>query len=524
MHRPTSLALTALLTLALAAPAVLLPARAGAASQNAGGDWRRGYPGLTGTLVATPQNMLPATLFLQVGGTTIPVVITAATAVSDANGNSLSLTAMVDGDTLRIDGPTDQSGQVDATLVQDLSQPTSSPTAVPSTYQASGTLAAAYPNLLCLQNASVAGGAIAPNAAVASPCPSNDLSVYVTSTTSIENASGAGIAVTSLAFNDSLTATGSLVSGLFTASLVLDLTQSVTTVPTLTYQVSGTLAVAYSSVLCLQNANVSSGTLSPNALVSSPCPSNELAVYLTSATSFVNAGDTAITASGLNVNDSLAATGTLSNGQFTASQVQDLTLVTPTPTATPALSTSYQVTGAVATNYGSILCLQNVSVTGSTISPNAVINGPCPSNDLAVYVTGSTSVVNASNTGLAATAVSVNDTVMATGTVSNGQFVATLVQDVTQSTTVNQSSSLTLVGTVQSYNFTGRNHSITIRVSQGAMRGTYTISVQGSAQVLARSGSHTKYTALRKGQTVTFTAPYAAHGHRWGAITRIQIH
>ena len=94
----------------------------------------------------------------------------------------VALAAMVDGDTLQVSGALDQAGQIDASLVQDMSQ-TTQPT--PYSYQVTGTLATVAAGLLCLQNASATGGVIAPNALATTLCADGDLPVIYTSNTEL---------------------------------------------------------------------------------------------------------------------------------------------------------------------------------------------------------------------------------------------------------------------------------------------------------------------------------------------------
>jgi hypothetical protein len=314
MRRTLALAVTAALAL-LAALGTFLPAGTEAAPAAA-------YSSISGTLVATPQSTLPATLLLQTGGQTISVVVSTYTQVIDASGNALSLSAMSDGDGLNVTGTTNQSGGIDATTVQDLSQNVGTPP------------------------------------------------------------------------------------------------------PSAQYTVSGTLATEFSGGLCLQNASVVSGGASPNVATASPCPYGELPVYL-GATTFEDANGNAITLSNLQANDTLRATGVLSGGVFTASLVQDL-----------SQSTSATVVS-----------------TPVTVTPIAT----------------------------------------------------------------------TLVGTVQSTSFNGRNRCFTIDVQQGAVTGAVTICLQSRSQVLLNNAGTDKYTAIRRGQTVTVVGMYNRHTHRWTSTQRVRI-
>ncbi len=364
---------------------------------------------ITGTLVATPQTTLPATLLIQSGDRTVSVVVTADTQVEDSAGNALSLTLLSDGDNLRVTTIANRQGgrgrgqstAIDATVVQDLSQPISptQPTS-PTSLVVTGTLAGEFTNGLCLQNAGVTNGGISPSAVTANPCPTGDVAVYLASGATIENAGGTVITITSLLLNDSLQAMGTVTNGQFTATMVQDLTQSAAPMPT-TYQlvVTGTLAAEFANGLCLQNISVTNGAVSPATGAASPCPSGDLPVYLAGGATIENNAGTAIVVTSLLLNDSLQATGTVNNGQFSASVVQDLSQATaPVPTA-------YQLvaTGTLAGEFTNGLCLQNTSVTNGAISPAAVTASPCPSGDLPVYLASGATFENAGGRRLPST-------------------------------------------------------------------------------------------------------------------------
>ncbi len=725
MRRMITRVAIAVLTL-VALPAALLPATTYASAPaarhwgpGAGSQWS-----VTGTLVATPQSTLPATLFIQVDNNTIPVNITSSTRVEDASGNALSPSSMVDGDTLRVSGPEDQSGQIDARLVQDTSQSSGTTGA---SYQVTGTLAAVYTgsDLLCLANTSVVSGSINSNDVTSSSCPSGDLAVYYSESTSFENASSTTITVGMLAPGDSLSVTGTLSSGQFTATLAQDTTQTTST--TYNYEVTGTVAAVYtgsyviclanasvvsgsigsnaltntlcpsddlavyytsgttfesasgiaitigtlatgdsltvtgtvtssqftatlvqdttqtstttynyevtgtveavdtgSYVICLANASVVSGSITTNALTNTLCPSDDLAVYYTSGTTFENASGTAITVGTLANGDSLTVTGTVTSSQFTATIAQDTTqssatayayeaigaladvytgsdvlcLASPsvvsgstsptslTDTACPSgdlavyytgsttfenasgtaitigtLATgdsltvtgivsgnvltaslvqdttqttstayNYQVTGTLALVYTSsnLLCLANASVVSGSIGANALTSTACPTDDLAVFFASSSAFENASGTAIGVGTLVSGDSLSVSGTISNSQFTAALVQDATRSGTTSSSTSdtaqYTLVGTVQSLNFSGRNRSVTFRVLQGSMRGLYTVTLPANAQVLTHTNGKSRFTAIRRGQTLTITGTFNRRSHRWMVIARVQIH
>jgi hypothetical protein len=304
----------------------------------------------------------------------------------------------------------------------------------------------------------------------------------------------------------------------------------VSTPTSVQYAVGGTLATEFSGGLCLQNASVVSGGASPNVATASPCPYGELPVYL-GATTFEDANGNAITLGNLQIGDSLQATGVLSGGIFTASLVQDLSQNVSTPT-----SVQYAVGGTLATEFSGGLCLQSASVLSGGAIPNVATTSPCPSGELPVYL-GATTFENASGTAIALGNLQIGDSLQATGVLSGGIFTASLVQDLSQSTTTASATTsvstpvtvtpvaTTLVGIVRSTSFSGGNRCFTLQVQQGgAVSGTVTICLQGRSQVLLHNASKGKYTAIRRGQTVTVVGLYNRHTHKWTSTDRVRIH
>ncbi len=145
------------------------------------------------------------------------------------------------------------------------------------------------------------------------------------------------------------------------------------------------------------------------------------------------------------------------------------------------------------------------------MSPAAVAVNPCPSGDVPVYLASGAVIENAGGTAIAFASLQLNDSLQATGTVSNGQFSASSVQDLTQ-TVVNNSSNpptnnnfnqntlTTVVGTIQTCHFSGRNSYFTIKVNQGTLRGMFTIYVQNSTQILGKRSHRTKTSSLYAGR------------------------
>jgi hypothetical protein len=323
-------------------------AAAHASSNNGNGNQNT----ISGTLVATPQSTLPATLMLQSGSQTLAVVVTSSTQVTDDNGNTLSLSSMTDGDSLQVvgagsgqpgsgQGPSgpgnggqsrnhDQwrgkqssqhagttSNKITAASIVDLSVSSSSG----SGYTVNGTLDEAYSGVLCLSSASVTS-AIRKLETTTNPCASADMPVYVSSSTTYEDVNAATILLTALSTGDSLTITGVLSSGSFEATLVQDLSETSTTTTTAT--VTGTLDEQYSGVLCLSSASVTTSDLKLHQTADTVCSTGDLPVYVTSSTAYENSSSTTVTLSDLATGDSLSVAGTISDGEFAATTVQDL--------------------------------------------------------------------------------------------------------------------------------------------------------------------------------------------------------
>lgn len=198
---------------------------------------------VTGTLVAAPHAD-QSTLLLQVSGRTLPVVITSSTRIVDRASQPLSLTALHDGDTLRVTG-TASSARFIASVVQDLSRQ-----AAPSTYKVTvqGVLAtspstASPPVTLCLSGARVTSSSVKnPRVATASPCVSGQLPVAVNTTTHFAGREGHALALSALRAGNTLRVTGTVAGGHLTASGIKDLSVVRVAHPLLTVAPASTLA------------------------------------------------------------------------------------------------------------------------------------------------------------------------------------------------------------------------------------------------------------------------------------------
>jgi hypothetical protein len=498
-----------------------------------------------------------------------PVYLSGSTTFTDKNGAPITPTNFSIGDTLLVNGSISggvwnntnneyDQGEFVAATVQDLSYPTTTPPPPPPPptypFQVTGVLAAEYNNVLCLQNAGVTNNAVTPNTWAYNPCPTGDLPVYVTVSTTFTDKNGATITLSALRIGDTLQANGNItngqwnstynsqtpniyIGGQFVAATVQDLSLPTATPPppppTYPFQVTGVLAAEYSNVLCLQSASVTNNAVTPNSWSYNPCPTGDLPVYVTVGTSFQDKNGATITLSALQIGNTLQASGNITNGQwnstynaqtpniyiggqFVASLVQDLSLpVNPPP---PPPTYPFQVTGVLAAEYNNVLCLQSASVTSNVATPNTWATNPCPNGELPVYVTGSTTFENAWGNSVSVNALHINDRLRATGTLSNGQFTASDVKD------LSNHSFLTLVGRILSCHFTGDSKYFIIRVETGSVRGTLTVYIRGNMQFTNNHQARTQYTVLHRGQVVTLQGAYDSSQHHWTMTSKVIIH
>ena len=388
---------------------------------------------ITGTVVATPQPTPPTTLLVQVGGQTIAVMVSYGTLVTRGDNTTVALNQLNDGDTVQISGNSLANGAIDAFQVVDLSLPMVTPTPqppLPLTLQ--GTLASVLSGpILCLVNASVTGNALQPRAQFVGPCSSGQQPVYVTGTTQYLLSDGSATSLGKLLGGDTLQVVGTLANGQFTASLIRDLSQSTPTPtpqPPVALKVIGILASEPNgTTLCLQLTGVSSNALSPNAQYC-PAPS-QLPVLLTGTTQYQLSDGTAASLGSLRIGETLLIAGVLANGQFTASQVTDLSQSTPPPPVALTLTGTL-----VSQQGGTLLCLLNTSVTGSALQPRAQIVGPCSSGQQPVYVNAATQYSLSDGTGAGLSSLHPTDNLQVTGLIANGQFTATQIKNLSQAT------------------------------------------------------------------------------------------
>ena len=481
-------------------------------------------PSITGILVATPQSTPPATLLLQVGGQTLPVLLTADTRVLRRYSQPFSLAQLRDGDTLRVVGDPNASGGITASLVEDLSAPISPPPP-PVTTQATGILAAA-PNpitvppsgILCLAKAQIQSSGIQSNVAVVSPCPTGQLPVYLTPGTRIVRRYGEASGLDDLSAGDTLQVTGSFVNAQFTASVVRDLsvqedyttlsgtvqnvlaTGGVTNVTVSVTKVEATYPpFSVGATLVLPLANSDSPVCTAPTAIQLPC------TRVTTGTGTTNgyvAGtiqpSAMITARGL-YNTQL--------GHFIA--ITTITIYNPAPPATQT------VKGVLAStpNLSSapvVLCLKNTQVQNTLIRPNVAVVSPCANGQLPVYVTSATRIVRRYGESSALDELRPGDTLQATGAFVNAQFTASLVKDLSISK---------LVGTVGYISFTTNPTYFTLQVP-GTTR-PFTIYVQADTQISVNGNTSNQVTVLNPGQTVTVLGIYNRSTHSINPTFRV---
>jgi hypothetical protein len=323
------------------------------------------------------------------------------------------------------------------------------------------------------------------------------------------DANGAALALTALQVGDSLRVTGTLSASQFSASQVQDLSQSASTV------ITGTLVATPQSTL-------------PTTLLLQ-VGAQTLPVGLTTSTQVEDSAGNPLSLTALQDGDSLRVT-TTSATSTTASLVQDLSQ--PASTVWPSQLT---VTGTLAAQFSSGLCLQKAAVTTNVATPAIPTASPCPSGELPVYLVSGATIQDAGGAALALTALQVGDSLQVTGTLSASQFSASQVQDLSQlignnsstsptSATSNQPIFTTLVGTIVSCHFRGRSLYFTMRVQQGSIKGLFTISLQGNTQVLGKRSHRAMTAVLHAGQVVTVKGWYNRHNHRWSRTQQVSIH
>ena len=468
-------------------------------------------PSITGTLVATPQSTLPATLLLQVGGQTLPVLLTTNTRVQDRNEQPLALAALHDGDTLQVVGEPNASGGITASLVEDTSTPVIDPPP-PATTEVTGYLAAA-PNpvtsppsgILCLAKAQVKFTAIQSNVAVVSPCPTGQLPIYLTSATRIVRRYGEGSGLDELSAGDALQVSASYANAQFTALVVKDLSIQVdyttfsgavqnvaanggtTNVTALVTKVeAGYPPFSVGTTLVLPLANSDSPACTAPSVTQLPC------TRVTTGTGTTNGYVTGT----IQPSATVTARGIYNTqlGRFIA--ITAITIFNPAPPATQT------VQGVLAStpNLSSapvVLCLKNTQVQNTLIRPNVAVVSPCANGQLPVYVTSATRIVRRYGEPSALDELRPGDTLRATVSFGNAQFTASLVKDLSISK---------LVGTVGYISFNTNPTYFTLQVP-GYTR-PFTIYVQSDTQITVNGTTTNQVTTLNPGQTVTVLGIY----------------
>ena len=469
-------------------------------------------PSITGILVATPQSTLPATLLLQVGGQTLPVLLTAGTRVQNRNEQPLALAVLRDGDTLQVVGEPNASGGITASLVEDTSTPVIDPPP-PATIEVTGYLAVAPSpvtapplGVLCLSKAQVKFTSIQPNVVTASPCkdPSN-LPVYLTSATRIVRRYGEGSGLDDLSAGDTLQVSASFTNAQFTALTVKDLSIQVdyttfsgavqnvatnggtTNVTTLVTKVEGSYSpflVGTTLVLPLANSD-SSACAAPSA-TQLPC------TRVTTGTGTTNG----YVAGTIQPSATVTARGIYNTqlGRFIA--ITAITIYNPAP---PATQTVQGVLASAPSLSATpvVLCLKDTRFQSSGIQSNVAVASPCPTGQLPVYVTSATRIVRRYGEPSALDELRPGDSLQATGSFANAQFTASLVRDLSISK---------LVGTVGYISFNTNPTYFTLQVP-GYSR-PYTIYVQSNTQITVNGATTNQVTTLNPGQRVTVLGIY----------------
>jgi hypothetical protein len=181
---------------------------------------------LTGVLNGTPANTNleePADLLLLVGGTQeVLVVVTNQTHIVNHDGLAISLSSLQNGQTLQVTGVLD-NGKLTASMVRDESLP------APTALQLKGQFASMpSAGVLCLANTQTLG-ALTPSgqAQIASPCPTGQTPIYLTTATVMQDGDGDAITTQNLQVNDVLLVQATLANGQISAAQITD-----TSIPT----------------------------------------------------------------------------------------------------------------------------------------------------------------------------------------------------------------------------------------------------------------------------------------------------
>jgi hypothetical protein len=369
-------------------------------------------------------------------------------------------------------------------------------TTPPPPQQTVGTLAAAPssltpPALLCLQGASVTNSALTPRAlTTVPPCPSGQLPVYVTPTTTITRHFGGPAGLDELSVGDSLQVTGTFINAQFTASTIEDasiqlvnasvsgVVQSLTTNGNVT-DVTITAAtnggaqapVAVGSTVVLPLANSTAPNCASPSATQFPC---------TAVTT--SAGTTqGYTAGEITAGQTVAA-----NGVYNLQQHQYLYISSANVTGLVTPPTNQVVKGTLAAAPSQLsapvlLCLQGAVLSNSAIRPQISVVSPCPSGQLPVAVTPITTFSRQFSEASALFELSAGDSLTVTGGLVNAQFLAVSIQD----TSIHLPH---LTGTVQSITANGNTTNVVIVVT--AFNGGSSVPVGSQAVLpLANAGA-----------------------------------
>jgi hypothetical protein len=340
---------------------------------------------ITGTLVARPAPAAPTVLFLQVGGQTIPVAISATTRLTGNQGYPIALTALQNGDRLTVYGTPNREDGISATLIIDTTLPplssptptasatanvpptitvsptaTSSPSPVPPvkmtvrgvlaslpmqvTAPATLPMQVTAPATLCLIRAQVESRALAPNTSTVSPCPSGQLPVYVISTTRLLRNENGASALAELRVGDDIQVYGSFQNTQFTAIWLIDhslqeaysevsgVVQSVTPAEAVTNVLVAVSRVASQSgvpnnvLLVLPLANATSSNCAAPSAGQFPCT----AVTVNGATSRGYSGNEIVPG------NTVSAEGLYNSNLNQMEFVRWIRVASPAPTITPS--------------------------------------------------------------------------------------------------------------------------------------------------------------------------------------------
>jgi Domain of unknown function (DUF5666) len=291
-------------------------------------------PAITGTVVATPQQQVPATLLIQVGSQTLAVSITGQTELSRRFGGDSNLGEFADGDTVDVIGSPNESGGITASQIINQS--------VQERYtELHGTVAsinppAAVPTTIVLTGLSTGGN---PNAPYPNPLPAQiSLPVSAGTTITVDGVSQpASLAIGKVMVNDNVITVG--VFDRFKNSFDSIEAITVVTAPPVTLDVKGLLAAAPSQLvapatLCVKNASVSAATIRPAISLTSPCQPGQLPVYVTSTTKLTRLYGEGSSLVEFSTDDTVWVTARLINTQLIALTVQDRSIHLPTITGT----------------------------------------------------------------------------------------------------------------------------------------------------------------------------------------------